>query len=275
MSLLRLITFRQQQASIAPVFDIDAQVFLNAASIVDPVQQAAINDLVLQFKTANLWNKMIAIYPLVGGTDVSHSFNLRNPDAFQIQWSAPATHNANGYSLTSINQFGSTGITPQMFDPTTLSSHMSVYCRTDILGSSSMGIVSNTTPIARFDIQPRFSGTPNRYVTYAHAAQPVINPPPSTATSIGFFTVSRLGANDSRQYFNEVLLAPPSVNPPVKIMTQPIYLGAACTDTGSPGFYGGNRNYAFFTIGEGLDDTDVSNLYSAIQNFQTTLGRQV
>jgi hypothetical protein len=36
-----------------------------------------------------------------------------------------------------------------------------------------------------------------------------------------------------------------------------------------------NKQYAFTTIGTGLTSTDTSNLYTLVQTFQTTLGRQV
>jgi hypothetical protein len=35
------------------------------------------------------------------------------------------------------------------------------------------------------------------------------------------------------------------------------------------------KQYAFATIGTGLTNTDTSNLYTLVQTFQTTLGRQV
>jgi hypothetical protein len=35
------------------------------------------------------------------------------------------------------------------------------------------------------------------------------------------------------------------------------------------------RQYSFITMGNGLSDTEVTDLYNAIQTFQTTLGRQV
>ena len=36
-----------------------------------------------------------------------------------------------------------------------------------------------------------------------------------------------------------------------------------------------NREVAFSTIGDGLTNTELSNLYTAIQTFQTSLSRQV
>jgi hypothetical protein len=35
------------------------------------------------------------------------------------------------------------------------------------------------------------------------------------------------------------------------------------------------KETAFASIGDGLTDTDVTNLYTRVQNFQTTLNRQV
>jgi hypothetical protein len=49
----------------------------------------------------------------------------------------------------------------------------------------------------------------------------------------------------------------------------------ACNSlNGAPAFYT-NKECAFSTIGDGLTDTQASNLYTAVQAFQTTLGRQV
>jgi hypothetical protein len=36
-----------------------------------------------------------------------------------------------------------------------------------------------------------------------------------------------------------------------------------------------NRQYSFASIGDGLTDTEAANFYTAVQAFQTTLGRQV
>ena len=59
--------------------DPDAQAFITAASITDPTQQSAINQLVVDLKGYSIWTKMSAIYPMVGGTASSHKFNLKDP----------------------------------------------------------------------------------------------------------------------------------------------------------------------------------------------------
>jgi hypothetical protein len=54
---------------------------------------------------------------------------------------------------------------------------------------------------------------------------------------------------------------------------QPLYISAR-NDAGFASNYS-SRNLAFASIGDGLTDTQSSNLYTAVQAFQTTLNRQV
>jgi hypothetical protein len=48
----------------------------------------------------------------------------------------------------------------------------------------------------------------------------------------------------------------------------------ARNDTGTPVFYS-LKQAAFATIGDGLTDDEASSLYTIVQKYQTTLGRQV
>ena len=52
--------------------------------------------------------------------------------------------------------------------------------------------------------------------------------------------------------------------------TNSIWVGGRNND-----FNAAPRNLAWASIGSGLSQTDMSNLYSRVQTFQTTLGRQV
>ena len=56
--------------------DTDALSFITAASITDATQKTAINTLVKDLKIANIWTKMKAIYPFVGGNAIAHAYNL-------------------------------------------------------------------------------------------------------------------------------------------------------------------------------------------------------
>ena len=45
--------------------------------------------------------------------------------------------------------------------------------------------------------------------------------------------------------------------------------------TNLPDVFWSTKQIAFATIGDGLDSTDATNLYTRVQAFQTTLNRQV
>jgi hypothetical protein len=84
----------------APSLDPDAQAFLTATGITDTTQESAVNQLVLDFKSAGIWTKMTAVYPIVGGTATTHKYNLVDPQdtdaAYRLTFNGTFTHSANG-----------------------------------------------------------------------------------------------------------------------------------------------------------------------------------
>lgn len=90
------------QSIAAPNYgpDPDATAFLAIAGITDTVQRSAIDQLVKRLKENGTWAKYKAIYPLVGGTARSHSFNLKDPRdldaAFRVAWSGDVEHSSAG-----------------------------------------------------------------------------------------------------------------------------------------------------------------------------------
>ena len=95
-----------------PAVDADAQAFITAAAITDPTQQSAINTLVVDLKGYGLWTKLGAIYPFVGGTASTHKFNLKNPldtdAAFRLTFTGGWTHSSTGAKPNGVNAFADT-----------------------------------------------------------------------------------------------------------------------------------------------------------------------
>ena len=93
-------------------FDADAQAFITAAAITDVTQQNAINTLVVDLKGYNIWTKMKALYPFVGGTASTHKFNLKNPldtdAAFRLTFSGGWTHSSTGALPNGTNAYADT-----------------------------------------------------------------------------------------------------------------------------------------------------------------------
>jgi hypothetical protein len=105
-----------RSASGAPV-DPDAQAFITAASITDPTQQSAINQLVLDLKGYSIWTKMKALYPFIGGTASAHKFNLKDPRdldaAFRLVFNGGWTHASTGATPNGVNGWADTRLVSQ------------------------------------------------------------------------------------------------------------------------------------------------------------------
>lgn len=246
-----------------PAFDSAAQAFFTAASITDATQKNAINRLVLDLKSYGVWDLMSAIYPFVGGSASSHSVNLKNPGTFDITWAGGVTHDSNGVTGNGTNAFGTTGYTPSTHG-TLNSEHISFYCRTNSTASSyEMGCVatSRTTLDCR--------DTDNNCFFSSQAGGDTSQ---SVSRSDSLFIVNRTASNAInlwRAGVKQAQLTTASTSRPAA----PIAVLARGA-SGSPSGYSA-KNGAFASIGLSLTDTQAENLYTAVQAFQTTLGRQV
>lgn len=76
--------------------DEDAVSFIDRTSIVDETQRQAVNTLTADLKAADLWNKIDVLYPMVGGTNSSHSYNLISNNSNIDTIGANITSDANG-----------------------------------------------------------------------------------------------------------------------------------------------------------------------------------
>ena len=251
-------------------FDADAQAFITAAAITDPTQQAAINTLVVDLKGYSIWTNMKALYPFVGSTASQQKFNLKDPRdldaAFRLQFLGGWTHSANGALPNGTNAYADTFLTPST--TLTLNSHsFGIYSRTnDTSGTQVYGCVSsiggnkflqNNLTAASF-----ISGSSSNTINYT------ANP------STSLLMLSRTSATLAKAFRAGVLLGTNTFAvtnlPPVKF-----YLGAR-HNTGNPvGEFYSNHEVAFAFLADGLNDTEAANFYTAVQAFQTTLGRQV
>jgi hypothetical protein len=245
--------------------DPDAQAFITAAAITDPTQQAAINTLVVDLKGYSIWTKMKALYPFVGGIAASHSYNLKNTAQYQLSFNGAATHNSNGYTPSGIDGYANTGLNPNTAFSTNNSMHLSLYSRTNNdLGGLDFGGLNAS---AVTGLYARFS---NSAYGYIHGGAGVIT---ANTNSTGFYVGTRTSASVLKLFKSGTQLGSTYTGANGARLDLNAFLGALNV-SGSPIYYT-QRNYAFASIGDGLTDTEAANFYTAVQAFQTTLGRQV
>lgn len=247
--------------------DADAFLFLTAAGITDITITSAIQQLVIDLKNYGLWTKMKAIYPFVGGTASSHRWNLRDPRAenaaFYLEFFGGWTHTSNGVQGNGTNGYIDTKVKPST-SLTTTSGHFSMYITTNVLGD--MYDIGSFLSNNDFMIASRWTGN-IFYSNYGATTYPNV----SNSDSRGLFVTNRNSSTNTTGFKNnnKVIDAAQSVTLSSTNLTIAASFGVPAGANFS------SRNYAFCSIGDGLTDTDVSNLYTTVQAFQTTLGRQV
>ena len=254
--------------------DADANLFLEAALITDATITSAIQQLVLDLKSYGIWSKMKAIYPFVGGTASTHKWNLKDARdldaAYRLVFSGGWTHSSTG-ALPN----GTTGYADSYL---TLSAaggfnniHLSYYSRTNTAGSNNLKI-----EIGRGNSQAGTYGNLYLRLDTINTFGGDMGSRAATTTNTNsacFGTISSTSSTSLKVYKNGSLTATNTNTQTNTAASLNIYLGAQA-GTSSAGNYS-DRECAFASIGDGLTDQEAADLYTAVQAFQTTLGRQV
>jgi hypothetical protein len=250
--------------------DADAQAFITAAAITDATQQAAINTLVLDLKGYSLWTKIKALYPFVGGTASTHKFNLKDPRdldaAFRGVFVGGWTHSSNGALPNGTNAYMDTKLTPS----TSLgqnSQNIGYYSRTNSNGLEVEIGGQNISSTIRSYVISRFSGI--SYFNINAATDSTV----ANANSQGFFTANRTASNVINGWKNGIKVLN-SATISTGNFNGSIWVGAF-NNLNGPTYYYSTRQCALAFISDGLTDAEALNFYTAVQAFQTTLGRNV
>ena len=231
--------------------------FLDAAGIARTEANApiliGICQLTTDLKNYNLWDKMKAIYPMVGGTSGSHKFNLKDPrdtdSAYRLNFSGSWTHNSTGAVLDGSTTYANTYLRPSSLYST---------------GFYSFGAYRKNGAAVIMGASGQYTYDWSIITAFGNNSAPL-----TPGFSNGFKTISRPSTTDikiamtgSVTTYSHNLLATSTSN---------FLLGDFLTSGGQRG--SGTISLAF--ISDLLTDSDDLNLYTAVQRFQTTLGRQV
>jgi hypothetical protein len=248
-----------------PSYDADALAFFTVASITDTTQMSAVNTLVIGLKSNGLWTKMRALYPIVGGNATAHSKNLKNPSQYNLTFSSGWSHSSNGMTPNGTSAYADTSLNPSTV-LTTTSGNVGVYLRTNSSGTKlDFGVNYGSN---KFYLAPNWNGSTG-YASYASEFSF------GSTDTRGLYSLGRLSSTDLNVKLirngNTLLY---NNNPSsISLPNGNLYLGAS-NENGSASYFS-NKEISLSYTSDGLTPTEVLNLYTAVQSFQTTLGRQV
>jgi hypothetical protein len=251
--------------------DPDAQAFITAAGITDATQKSAVNQLVLDLKSANIWTKMKAIYPVVGGSASTHKWNLKDPRdldaAFRLTFATGWTHASTGMTPNGTSAYADTFLN-SLSNLIGSSNHLSFYSRTTTVGTECE--IGNADTVTQKFFQLRAAGN------FASGGSGAIVNFTTTLDAKGFWLGSKRANNDREVYLNGVSQSTITTNDATTLFNGNVYIGARNQSTSTPtiALYS-TKECAFASIGDGLSDTEAANFYTAVNAYQTTLGRNV
>jgi len=254
--------------------DIDAYNFLVATNINAPQIVSAVNNLVLSLKRNNLWSKMRALYPMVGGTATTHKYNLKDPRdsdaAYRLLFGGTWTHDSNGAKPNGVaGTYADTFLNPSTALSQT-NGHISYFSFTESAAANMVEIgqgFSGSTDVGECLVAVRW-GSENFFGFWFHKQS--VNGGGGTVnnTSRGFYLATRTTATTN-----------------FKNGVQTRSGGTGATTTGNYSFYLGaqndgttsNRNSSrgcsFSSIGDTLSATESATYSDIVNNFQKQLSR--
>lgn len=233
-------------------------------------ERNAITQLIADMKSAGIWNKVFAAYPMVGGSQASCMQNLKS-SAFTGIPNNTITYASTGISDSSRNAWVDTQFNPSFFVNVN-SGHLGFYSRTNILNDTytDIGVYDDFVPtgVSFVNTSGLFGGAIG-----IQSVAGVYNV--SVANSFGFLMANRVISSEIQAWKNglKTVTSTNSSSLPngnIYILSQNQNLSGTFTPTNkSP------RECAFATMGDGLTDAEAIAYYTAIQTFQTALSRQV
>lgn len=252
-------------------FDADAQDFFNrvtaAGGTLTATEQSAVNTLVLELKGYSIWSSMNAIYPMVGASAAACAQNLKS-SSFTGSFTAGWTFASTGVTPNGTSAYFDTALNT-LTNLTTTSTHLSIYVRNNIVGAeydlanaSNIGLTTSPTYIIS-----RYTGS----LTFGGIADTTYGTNTASTNSSGFSSVATNGTRLQNLYKNGISIVNSTGSG--SFANNNLYLGAA--NGGGTAVFFSTKEYAFCSIGNGLNATNQSNFYTAVQTFNQTLSRQV
>ena len=247
--------------------DTDAQAFITAASISNSTQESAINTLVTSLKSAGVWTKAKAIYPIVGGSAAAHKFNLKNPvdsdAAFRIVWGGVLTHGANGVTSGS----GGYGATKLIASTSLSLTSASLFVAGSYAISARAAAVDDGSN-SYFLIAPVISGSLYARAFGTSPGQVAV----ANTDTVGVFGLSRTANNLLKAYKAGTSIGSDVATFTGNLPTKELYLLAENAN-GSVGSAVAGSRMTFAFVGDGLTDAEVTSLTNAINTFNSALSR--
>jgi hypothetical protein len=201
-------------------------------------------------------------------------FNLVNPvdsdAAFRLVFNGGWTHSSNGATPNGTNGYADTKFIPSSNFTSNNNISLGYYTRnfasggitlTGEMGSANSGLGNGVYLIIYYNVTGQSVNRVASNTSQLFSISPIA----------GFYSLSRTTSANFKYFRNNILLDTPAITSSGRTSNS-MWIGGV--NYGTSAEYGQGQ-CAFSFIGDGLTDTEAANLYTAVQNYQTSLSRQV
>ena len=267
--------FLQMMCDINDI-DPDAADFISRAGITDSTQISAVNQLVVSLKSESLWDKILLLYPFVGGSEASHAQNLKS-SSFTISWVNASVHNSNGVTGNGTNSYGNTNFDPSSnglsdgnynsFWYSSVSTNPTpfayLWCATSHGYSRRLGAFRDSGTATLIDGGTNCTGAGIGTVDLTT---------PGTSDFSGWYNIGRKDGSTVYGLGHLIAYAEYAVTL-TGAVTNDLFLLARNAEGAAANWV--NYNFSLFCLGEFLTSSECSALAAAVTTYQTTLGRNI
>jgi len=213
----------------------------------------------------NLSNKFKFIYPRIGGTATTNSYNLTNATqngTFFGGW----VHNELGSTPNGVNAYMTTGFDYRSSNFNRNNQFFGFFSKTNTDGLfADFGALPASG--AGVNIYTRLGGNMNTRLAVAGT-----NSTTSITSSLGFISMSRINNTTYKHYKDGLPIGTITIASDVMPVTGLDIAEAASNANGSILQYS-PRLRTWFMAGDGMTDTEMLNVFNAVNNFETSLFR--
>lgn len=256
-----------------PTIDTDAQAFFTAVGGgLSASASNGVNNLVLSAKSHGYWSNLKLLYPFVGGTSNSCSWNLASPlQATRIKWVNSTGTNfiaAGVYGKSSATFYGDTG-----FALTSLSSInstcMGFWGETATFGDSYI-MGCQDTPTTALNKNGNFLDTGGFNYSSGAINSSFIGTSPS-ATFTGFLAFNRTGASAQQGYNQAGAAGGTTIGTATAFPANNLFL-FTLNSGGSP-FSNTDAGIGVFFVGQNMTTQNMTDFASDLATFAATVGK--
>jgi hypothetical protein len=258
--------------TVAPV-DPDYAAFMSAVisagGTTNSTISAATETLFTSLKSSGLYNDILIMYPMIGGTLPSHAINAKSPGTFNLTWYGTPSANSNGTYLN--GGYGDPVLFADNGNIDINDTSVGVYVTVACTGCGNEVEWGGTTAASSYEggfIFP-LGTNPVYKVAYSNG----LGGPSWPNNNTRYGLLNKTSSTTQNIWENGTLSSSQTVTTRAA-ENQKQMLGCWYIDGNTP-YYQSTKTIGFFHLGKSLNNTEAQDFMSIVNTFNTTLSRNI